>query len=123
LRRVITTLALALVIGFVSYRAAIAVVASDLGAGTSVSSICAEGKVSRPLFDALTGVPAGDVVCHDGGAEVIWGPIQVDLMFGPWACAVLLGLGTAVLALIVLWWFGRRRTGASPMPLRRQSTT
>ena len=49
--RVVGNVALALFIGFVSYRVALVALPSEPPAGSSVATICAEGNVPRGLFN------------------------------------------------------------------------
>ena len=110
--RAVGNLALALVLGFVSYRVALAALPSEPPAGSSVSAICAEGSLPRGLFDPLTGLPEGAVVgCgRDGVAAVQYSPS----LQAAWMRAASVGLVAAGVALVALWWLGRRlRRGAT----------
>jgi hypothetical protein len=108
MRRIIVTLALALLIGFVSYRTALAVAAP----GRTSLAICGDGKVSA-LFDTLTGFPDGWTCARsDGLVEVQYSP---DLE-AHWFRSVLLGLGVALVSFVALWSRARRRQSG---PLRR----
>ena len=84
---------LALLIGFLSYRAALATFPSErMWAQTP------EGRVVTH-FDAVTGImvsPPAYTYPESG-------------MYPHWWRSVLFGLGVAFWAFIVLWWLGRRR--------------
>ena len=100
-------LALALVIGFLSYRVALAVIASDLHAGPA-TSICPATGTRQPRFEALTGLPEGwEISCPNIDGLIQYSP---DLV-GRWQRSLPFGLAGAGLTLIGLWWHGRRRRG------------
>jgi hypothetical protein len=101
MRRIIATLVLALLIGFGSYRTALAVAAP----GRTSLAICGDGKVSA-LFDTLTGFPWGWACARsDGLGEVQYSP---DLE-AHWVRSVVFGLAVVPLALVALSWLRRRR--------------
>ena len=101
MRRIIATPVLALLIGFVSYRAALAVAAPR-----RISlDICGDAKVSA-LFDTLTGFPSGWTCARsDGSGEVQYSP---DLE-AHWLRSVVFGLAVVPFAFAAVWWFRRRR--------------
>jgi hypothetical protein len=101
MRRIIATLLLALLIGFVSYRAALAVAAP----GRTSLAICGDAKVSA-LFDTLTGFPYGWTCARtDGLGEVQYSP-ELE---AHWVRSVVFGLAVVPLALVAVWWLRRRR--------------
>jgi hypothetical protein len=109
--RVVGGIALALGLGFLAYRVALVAVPMAEYTRSPAAQTCTEGDIPRPLFDPLTGLPAGVVTtCADGAGQVgvVHGPIEVERLGAHWARAALIGLGVAILATIVRWWSGRR---------------
>lgn len=101
---------LALVIGFVMYRAALATMPADQYGAASVPSCT--GTVSPARFDGVTGLPVpSSCTAGDGkGASMLYASAE---MYGHFQRSVLVGFAGAALALVVLWWSGRRRLSAS----------
>jgi hypothetical protein len=98
--RGVRALGLALLVGFLAYRVALAAIPSDVTWATPNSRDAPNGR-EAPQFDALTGwliVPDSGVYANYVEPLVYW-----------WSSA-LMGLGVAVLAFVVVFvWLGRRR--------------
>lgn len=106
MRRATTAVVLALLIGFVSYRVALATLPAErFGAASAPTCI---GIVSPAHFDTLTGFPVTSS-CRDSesrGASMLYASAE---MYGHFQRSVSFGLGVVPVAFIALWWFGRRR--------------
>ena len=106
MRRVTATFALALLVGFLCYRVALATMPPEHYDGASVPSCT--GTVSPAHFDPLTGIPLPPT-CSSGdrrGTSGLWAGGE---MYAHFERSYQLGLAVVPVAFVALWWFGRRR--------------
>ena len=106
MRRVFTTLALALLVGFLSYRVALATMPPEQYRAVSVPD-CA-GIVSPAHFDWVTGLPIPSSCTNSDGQGFAMLYASAG-MYEHFARSWWFGLGVVPLAFVALWWLGRRR--------------
>ena len=107
MRRIIKTLVLALLIGFVSYRAALVVMPIE---DSGKVATCTNGTVFTAHFNLVTGFPfASGCTNSDGGGWMYTYPGAPVIEH--WFRSLLFGLGVAALAFVALWRIRRRPTG------------
>lgn len=105
MRRSTTILALALLVGFLSYRAALATMPGDQM--WTFPRTC-PGTVVDAHFDAVTGFPVPPGCTRSGGATEVSLYAGTE-MYGHFAGSFMLGLAVVPIAFVVVWWFGHRR--------------
>ena len=99
------SLALALLIGFVSYRAALVVMPIE---DSDKFATCTNGTVFTAHFNLVTGYPFASG-CSNSDGEGWMYTYPGAPVIEHWFRSVLFGLAVVPLAFIALWWFGRRR--------------
>jgi hypothetical protein len=104
MRRIAITLALALLVGFLSYRTALATMPREQ---VSTFSRTCPGTVVDAHFDAVTGFPVPPGCTRSGVGEMsLYAGTE---MYAHWSRSFWFGLAVVPIAFIALWWFGRWR--------------